>query len=64
MMFKHFKTLTDDEARNWLVVNDKEAAEFWRDQPQEVLIEAVGENLRDFGDFDGLTYENTTTEEA
>lgn len=63
-MAKHYKKMTEDEARNWLVANDKEAAEFWREHQSGCLVEAVSENLRDFGDFQGLTFENTTTEEA
>ena len=51
--------MTTLQAREWLVKNDKEAALFWTEQPEEDLIEAVGDNLRDFGDdvIDGWTAE-------
>ena len=56
---KDYRHMTTLQAREWLVKNDKEAALFWTEQPEEDLIEAVGDNLRDFGDdvIDGWTAE-------
>ena len=37
-------------AKNWLIKNDPEAADFWRAQPDTAdFCEAVVTNLRDFG---------------
>ena len=41
--------LTEEMARQWLMDNDYEAAEFWSNQPEGGLVEAVRDNLRDFG---------------
>lgn len=47
---KNYRQMTNAQAREWLVKNDKEAASFWMEQPEEGLVESVGDNLRDFGD--------------
>ena len=56
---RHYLTLTAEEARAWLLANDREGAALWSssDLPAHHLIEAVGDNLRDFGDFGNLTAE-------
>lgn len=54
---KHYKQLTNEEARAWLIEHDKEAADFWRDSKADDLAESVGENLRDFGNSDELQYD-------
>lgn len=46
----NYQQMTPTQAREWLVKNDKEAADFWLAQPDAGLIEAVGDNPRDFGD--------------
>ncbi len=47
---KNYRQMTNAQAREWLVKNDKEAASFWMEQPEEGLVEWVGDNPRDFGD--------------
>lgn len=60
-MKKHYKTMTPDEARLWLTRKDKEGIDVWMVAPDEDVIEAVGQNLRDFGSddevFDGAFVE-------
>lgn len=41
--------LTNEQARTWLIANDREAAEFWRTYPDDDLIGAVKDNLNSFG---------------
>lgn len=43
------QSLTEEQAREWLIANDQEASEFWRDSNSGGLVEAVRENLADFG---------------
>jgi hypothetical protein len=45
---RHYKDMSNEDARVWLMVNDKEEAELWRTHGGN-LVEAVGDNLRDFG---------------
>lgn len=47
--------LTNEQARQWLMVNDPEAAEFWRAIESNDLPRAVADNLKDFrGGQDGV----------
>lgn len=42
--------MTQEEARQWLIANDREAADFWSELPAETDFKAtVGDNCRDFG---------------
>ena len=59
---KHYQELTEEEARVWLMANDKEDSDFWRHYEEGKLVEAVGDNLRDFGDADGLAYLKPATD--
>lgn len=60
-MKKHYKQLTPEEARSWLIRRDKEGIDVWMVAPDEDVIEAVGENLRDFGDDDDEVYRTPKT---
>jgi hypothetical protein len=57
----YYKHLTPEHALEWLLKNGKEAEpNFYANLPKDKLVEAVGENLRDFGmdaDFHGNTLE-------
>ena len=46
---KYYKDLTNEEARDWLMWKDKEAAEFWLKSTSEDLAQCVFNNIRDFG---------------
>lgn len=52
---RHYASMTPDEARSWLMRKDKEAADLWCAAGPDNLVEAVGDNLRDFGDDDEVT---------
>ena len=41
--------MTQGQAKQWLIENDREAADFWRDEANGDFVLAVGDNLRDFG---------------
>ncbi len=43
--------INGDQARQWLIDNDPEAAEFWKDPTltDEALINSLVDNLMDFG---------------
>jgi hypothetical protein len=57
--------LTGQQARAWLVANDPEAQRFWRKKShtKTALIDAVWENLRDFG-FSRQAYLHITSTPA
>lgn len=52
---KYYKDLTNEEARDWLIRKDKEAAAFWRESKSDTLAEDVFYNIRDFGSDDEVT---------
>lgn len=44
-----------EDAQRWLIENDPEAAKYWADLPLGTdFVSAMEDNLRDFGDPDGL----------
>lgn len=45
----HIDDLTPEQAREWLIANDPEGADYWRSAPADGLREAVEENLTAFG---------------
>lgn len=59
---KYYKDLTNEEARDWLMRKDKEAAEFWRESESEELRQCVFDNIRDFGEDDEVTIIPTYSE--
>jgi hypothetical protein len=53
--------MTQEEAQQWLINNDREAAGFWRDLPEGTdFREEVSVNCRDFG-FDEVNVPGVTT---
>ena len=52
---KYYKDLTNEEARDWLIRKDKEAAEFWQAAESGTLSDNVFDNIRDFGPDDEIT---------
>ena len=44
-----YNELTNEQARQWLMANDKEAMVFWRDSEAHNLQQGVADNLFDFG---------------
>lgn len=51
---KDLDSLTQEEAREWLLVNDREGYEYWSSLDLDSdFKECVAENIRDFG-FEGL----------
>lgn len=46
---KDIKKLTDEQAREWLINNDPEGAQHWRNEDAAGLVEAVRENCESFG---------------
>ena len=53
---RSYVSMTPEEAREWLIRNDPEAAAHWRAVDASGLVEAVGENLRDFGNDNAWHY--------
>lgn len=49
MICRTLSTLSPEEARQWLIANDREAAEFWKQQDPGGLVAAVKDNLSSFG---------------
>lgn len=45
----HIDDLTPEQAREWLIANNPEGADYWRSAPADDLREAVEDNLTDFG---------------
>jgi len=52
---KYYKDLTNEEARDWLIRKDKEAAQFWQAAESNTLRDDVFYNIRDFGTDDEVT---------
>lgn len=50
-MFVKYENLTNEQARQWLVANDQEAAQFWAKEGLSGadLRPAVADNLREWG---------------
>lgn len=48
MMTVHINNLTNQQAMEWLLINDPEGSHIW-EKATSGLVEAVQENLRDFG---------------
>ena len=47
--------LTQEKAKEWLIKHDPEGALFWSEQPYDTdFIQAVYDNIRDFGPCDEL----------
>jgi hypothetical protein len=52
---KYYAELTNEEARDWLIRKDKEAAAFWCNTESQTLNDDVYYNIRDFGTDDEVT---------
>lgn len=51
---KKYLPLTEEDARQWLLQFDKEGQEIWQNCKAEGLIDAVKDNIKDFGITEGL----------
>lgn len=48
-VFVDLSDMTNELAREWLMENDIDARDYWAATPNANLVEAVADNLKDFG---------------